>query len=94
LTSVNNVIIVGATVTTLCYFTFSYRHTGVLGASARVGRVFMMLGFGATLGGFVMTAMGYLIGHMFVVVKPPAVYVVAVALAVLGADVIRSRRIM
>ena len=93
LTSVNNVIIVVATITTLCYFTFSYRHTGVLGALARVGRVFMMLGFGTTLGGFVMTAMGYLIGHMFVIVKPPAVYVVAIALAVLGADIIRSGRI-
>ena len=94
LTTVNNVIIVAATITTLCHFTFSYRHDGVLGASARVGRVFMMLAFGTMLGGFVMTAMGYLIGHMFIVVKPPAVYVVAVALAVLGADVIRSRRIM
>jgi hypothetical protein len=94
LTSVNNVIIVAATVTTLCYFTFSYRHTGVLGASARVGRMFMMLSFGATLGGFVMTAMGYLIGHMFVIVKPPAVYIAAVALAVIGADVIRSGRTM
>lgn len=92
LTSVNNIIIVVATITTLCYFTFSYRHTGMLGASARVGRVFMMLSFGATLGGFVMTAMGYLIGHMFIIVKPPAIYIIAVALAVVGADVIRSGR--
>ena len=53
----------------------------------------MMLAFGATLGSFVMTAMGYLIGHMFVIVKPPAIYVVAVALVVIGVDVVRSGRI-
>jgi len=94
LTSVNNIIIAVATISTLCHFTFSYKHTGVLGASARIGRVFMMLAFGATLGSFVMTAMGYLIGHMFVIVKPPAIYVVVVALGVIGVDVVRSGRIV
>ena len=93
MTSLNNVILAVSTITTLCHFTFSYKHTGLLGASARVGRVFMMLAFGTMLGGFVMTAMGYLIGHMFIIVKPPAIYVVAVALVVIGADVIRSGRI-
>ena len=93
MTSLNNVILAVSTITTLCHFTFSYKHTGLLGTSARVGRVFMMLAFGTMLGGFVMTAMGYLIGHMFIIVKPPAIYVVAVALVVIGADVIRSGRI-
>jgi hypothetical protein len=32
--------------TTLSYFTFTREHTGVLGQSARLGRLFLMVGFG------------------------------------------------
>lgn len=94
LTNINNILITIGVFTTLCHFTFSYRHRGILGASAKVGRLFMMLAFGTMFGGFVMTAMGYLIGHMFVVMKPPAVYVVAIAISILIVDVIRSKRVL
>ena len=94
LTNINNILIAIGVFTTLCHFTFSYRHRGILGASAKVGRLFMMLAFGTMFGGFVMTAMGYLIGHMFVVIKPPAVYVVAIAISILIADVIRSKGVL
>ena len=91
LTNINNILIVVGVITTICHFTFSYQHDGVLGASAKVGRIFMMLAFGTMLGGFIMTAMGYLIGHMFIIVKPPAAYVIVVAIVILIADMIHSK---
>lgn len=91
LTDINNLLIAVGVITTVCHFTFSYKHKGILGASAKVGRIFMMMAFGTMLGSFIMTAMGYLIGHMFVLVKPPALYVVAVAIVILIVDVMHSK---
>jgi hypothetical protein len=88
--NVNNILIILGTITTLSYFTFSYRHQGVLGYSSRLGRIFMMLAFGTMLGGFVMTAMGYLIGNMFTLTQPPAAYIMLAGLGIIVIDFIRS----
>ncbi len=62
-TSVNNIIITLAVITTLSYFFFSREHKGVLGTSAKIGIFFMMVFFGTTFGYTVMSRVTLLIGR-------------------------------
>ena len=62
-TSVNNIIVALAVITTLSYFFFSREHKGVLGTSAKIGVFFMMVFFGATFGYTVMSRVTLLIGR-------------------------------
>ncbi|MDP2960205.1 MAG: hypothetical protein Q8N71_02165 [candidate division Zixibacteria bacterium] len=62
-TSVNNIIVALAVITTLSYFFFSREHKGVLGTSAKIGIFFMMVFFGATFGYTVMSRVTLLIGR-------------------------------
>ena len=62
-TSVNNIIVALAVITTLSYFFFSREHKGVLGFSAKIGIFFMMVFFGATFGYTVMSRVTLLIGR-------------------------------
>ncbi len=64
----NNWIIVFGTLTTLAYFYFSVEHKGVLGGMARVGIVFIMVGFGASFGYTVMARVSLLIGRVYFLV--------------------------
>ena len=61
--SVDNLIISLAVVTTLSYFFFSREHKGFLGGSAKIGVIFMMVFFGATFGYTVMSRITLLIGR-------------------------------
>jgi hypothetical protein len=56
------VIIVGV-VSTIVYFYFSKEHTGVLGATAKIGIWFIMVSFGAHFGYTVMGRISLLIGQ-------------------------------
>ncbi len=56
-------MIVGV-IATLTYFFFSKEHTGVIGGVAKVGIVFLMIGFGASFGYTVMARVSLLIGRM------------------------------
>jgi len=64
LTSVTNVLLVVGLLGTLTYFFFSLKHKGVLGGLARIGIVFIMVGFGASFGYTVMSRVSLLIGRM------------------------------
>jgi len=44
---VNGIITIICVISVLSYFTFTHEHTGALGSFAKLGRIFMMLGFGA-----------------------------------------------
>lgn len=57
-------IILLGTVATLLFFFFSKEHTGLLGATAKVGVVFLMVGFGASFGYTVMARVSLLIGRL------------------------------
>lgn len=61
---VTNVLLVGGLLGTLTYFFFSLKHQGVLGGLARIGIVFIMVGFGASFGYTVMSRVSLLIGRM------------------------------
>ncbi len=64
LTSLTNVLLVVGLLGTLTYFFFSLKHKGVLGGLARIGIVFIMVGFGASFGYTVMSRVSLLIGRM------------------------------
>jgi hypothetical protein len=57
-------IIISGVITTLIYFYFSKEHKGLLGGTARVGMVFIMISFGAHFGYTVMARLSLLIGQV------------------------------
>ncbi|MBM3307115.1 MAG: hypothetical protein FJY74_02180 [Candidatus Eisenbacteria bacterium] len=59
-----NLLLVVGLLGTLTYFFFSLKHKGVLGGLARIGIVFIMVGFGASFGYTVMSRVSLLIGRM------------------------------
>jgi hypothetical protein len=63
-TNLDNLLILVGVVTTLTYFFFTWRQKGVLQSSARVGRLVMMVMFGAIFGNAVMGRMTLLIGRL------------------------------
>jgi hypothetical protein len=63
--SLNNVILTVGVVTTILYFYFSRPHKGVLGWTARIGIVFIMVSFGASFGYTLMARISLLIGRLY-----------------------------
>lgn len=57
----NNIISFVIFVTVLSYFIFTKEHTGILGASANVGRKFLMIAFGLGFSALIMTYFGVLL---------------------------------
>jgi hypothetical protein len=57
-------IILAGVLSTLTYFVFTRAHRGVWGTSARLGRYFMMVFFGATFAYTVMSRVALLIGRL------------------------------
>ncbi len=64
-TSINYIILVVSTITTLVYFFFSKEHRGGLGFLAKVGIMFIMVAFGASFGSTIMARISLLIGRLF-----------------------------
>lgn len=65
LSNINNIILVIGVVTGLLYFFFSTQHKGAVGVSARIGRMFLMVAFGASFGYTVMARISLLIGRLY-----------------------------
>jgi hypothetical protein len=65
LNSINNIILVIGVITGLLYFFFSTEHKGAIGISARIGRMFLMVAFGASFGYTVMARISLLIGRLY-----------------------------
>jgi hypothetical protein len=61
---INNWLIFVGTLATLIYFFFSKEHKGSFGVIARVGIIFIMVGFGASFGYTVMGRVSLLIGRI------------------------------
>jgi hypothetical protein len=57
------VLLIG-TITGLVYFFFSVEHKGAVGATARIGIIFLMITFGASFGYTIMSRMSLLIGRI------------------------------
>jgi hypothetical protein len=64
LSFINAVLIFIGVLTILSYFFFSRPHKGIFGTSARIGIIFLMIGFGASFGYTVMARISLLIGRI------------------------------
>jgi len=91
LTSLNNIVLLIALLGTLSYFFFTFKHTGPLGISAKIGRYAMMIFFGASLGAAVLSNTTFVIGAIDFLVSAPAWYMIPVALVVLVASELREK---
>jgi len=100
LTNVNNFIMWLSTITTFCYFIFTFKKGGIPGAFFKVvsglgsvGRVFMMLAFGTTLGSLIaeMAIMG-ITGYAYYYVRPPGSYILAIGVIILIIDIARRSK--
>jgi hypothetical protein len=63
--SLNHIILIFGTITTILYFFFSREHKGALGGAARIGITFIMIAFGASFGYTVMARVSLLIGRFY-----------------------------
>lgn len=61
--SFSGIVVLIGLLATLSYFYFSRPHQGALGVSAKIGRYFLMVFFGATFGYTVMSRMSVFIGR-------------------------------
>ncbi len=66
--TINNIIMVVGVLCTLTYFYFSKPHTGILGHSAKLGIVYIMVAFGAAFGYTFMARVSLLIGRVYFLV--------------------------
>lgn len=60
---VDSILVIIGVVTVMAYFFFSAEHKGLLGASGRLGIIFLMISFGASFGYTVMARESLLIGR-------------------------------
>ncbi|MCD4690048.1 hypothetical protein K8S17_01155 [bacterium] len=65
LATLSSIILVVGVVTTILYFYFSKPHKGILGGTARIGIVFIMISFGASFGYTLMARISLLIGRLY-----------------------------
>lgn len=65
-----SIVLLLGVICTLSYFYFSREHRGVLGATSRVGIIFVMIGFGAAFGYTVMARISLLIGRIQYLLGP------------------------
>ena len=63
-TMMSNYLIVIGILSSLLYFFFSWRHKGIVGGISKLGRAFLMIGFGASFGLTVMGRISLLIGRI------------------------------
>ena len=63
-TAVSGPLMIIGVITTLTYFFFSLEHRGLVGGVAKVGIIFLMIGFGASFGYTVMARVSLLIGRV------------------------------
>jgi hypothetical protein len=62
--SLSNILIIVGVVATVFYFFFSFEAKGALAIPSRIGRIVMMVSFGAAFGNTVMGRMSLLIGRL------------------------------
>jgi hypothetical protein len=65
-----SIVLLLGVICTLSYFYFSREHKGVLGATSRIGIIFVMIGFGAAFGYTVMARISLLIGRIQYLLGP------------------------
>jgi len=63
-TSFNNIVIIIGTLTSMLYFIMTREHKGILKYPTRIGRIFIMIAFGAFFAGLIMTRLTLIYGRI------------------------------
>jgi hypothetical protein len=87
----NWAVVLVATVTTLIYFTFTREHKGVLGATSRVGRWAIMIGFGTIFGATIWGNHVFVIDRLSFLAQPPLYWFIPISLVVILIDILYRR---
>jgi hypothetical protein len=97
--TLNNVLMWTATISVMVYFIFSVHRKGLAGAVykgfnavSKVGRYFMMLGFGVTLSVFTIGMGTEMIVYSTYILEPPGIYITVIGIVILVGEIIRSSR--
>ncbi len=90
--NVSNIIFLVAVVTTISYFIFTKEQKAGLGCVTRVGRVFMMASFGASMASNLFAFMSLLGGAIAPLVTYPGYYVTIPALVLMIASPVLLRK--
>ena len=94
--TLNNILILVAAVTAVSYFIFTREHKGPLGVSTKLGRYFMLVAFGASYGGTVMTRLAVFVPQMQYLLSSDAmggtILATSIAVAVLGYSLTKRKR--
>lgn len=69
LTSFNNIVMIVGTFTSMLYFILTREHVGPLKIPSRIGRVFIMLTFGAFFAGLIMTRLTLITGRIMFILQ-------------------------
>ena len=91
-TTLDGILLVIGTFTSITYFLFTLKHTGGLYYAAFVGKIFLMVALGCMLGLEFMSNISMSIGTMPYLVKVPGAYITIIALIILTAGIIYDRR--
>lgn len=91
---INNLIIFLFTFCCMVYFTFTYKHEGVLGTIAKTGLYMLMLTFGWAAGTYLMSLTSMSIGHMKTMMQVPGIYVAAVTIVILIITILNDSNII
>ena len=89
---VNWLIVSITAISTIVYFTFTREHKGALGAAARIGRLSMMVAFGATFGSTIGGDLFYVIERALFLSQQPQVFLLIPAIILVAWDAQRRRK--
>jgi hypothetical protein len=92
LTITNNIIVAVFAFSTIMYFIFTREHRGAQGVIARIGRIALMVLFGAILGTFFMANISFAIAQIPTLVTGVGVYLSMIAIILIVLDAWRRRR--
>ncbi len=69
LDNIYTIIVIVGVISVLIYFLFTFKRKGILNPLAKLGTIFLMVGFGATFGNTVMARISLLIGRISFLLK-------------------------
>jgi len=90
--SINNILIIIGTITSMIYFFFTTKQTRVLQYSAKIGQVFIMALLGMGFAGSIIDNTSFAISLMMDFTQPVAWWPIPIAIALIVYDYFRNQR--
>lgn len=91
-TSFNNLVILVGTISAVLFFTFTKKRTGVFAYTEKIGRITLMITFGATFGRVAMTRFATDIERVRSLIQTDAIYLLPIAAVLIAYSIISDRK--